>query len=198
MSHEEIEVKFLLDDLTAMRQRLLSMGATLATPRTYEDNLCFDTPDQRLQQHGYLLRLRRGHRTLLTYKEPPAVPDVDFKVRHEYEIEVSDFALTRIMVEKLGFAPFFRYEKYRETFVYQEAEILLDEVPFGAFMEIEAGRETIGAIVATLGLDFAKRLRAGYGEIFHTIRTAYHLPFTDMTFDNFRGHTIDLQACNLT
>ena len=47
MSHEEIEVKFLLDDLTAMRQRLLSMGATLATPRTYEDNLCFDTPDQR-------------------------------------------------------------------------------------------------------------------------------------------------------
>ena len=57
MSHEEIEVKFLLDDLTAMRQRLLSMGATLATPRTYEDNLCFDNPDQRLQQHGDFHRL---------------------------------------------------------------------------------------------------------------------------------------------
>src|SRR5207244_4459751 len=38
MRHEEIEVKFLIADLPAMRQRLMALGATLKTPRTYEDN----------------------------------------------------------------------------------------------------------------------------------------------------------------
>ena len=45
MRHEETEVKFLVEDLVAMRQRLVALGATLTTPRTYEENLLFDTPD---------------------------------------------------------------------------------------------------------------------------------------------------------
>ena len=32
MRHEEIEVKFLIEDLVAMRQRLVALGATLTTP----------------------------------------------------------------------------------------------------------------------------------------------------------------------
>ena len=59
MNHEEIEVKFIIDDLQAMRQRIIALGATLKTPRTYEDNRLFDTPDQRLTQQQCLLRLRR-------------------------------------------------------------------------------------------------------------------------------------------
>ena len=145
MRHEEIEVKFLIVDLAAMRQRLMALGATLKTPRTYEDNWLFDTPDERLTRQGRLLRLRRDHRNLITYKEPPTHPDPDFKVRHEYEIEVSDFAQAHTILEKLGFTPSRRYEKYRETFTYQGAEIVLDEVPVGIFMEIEAPREVIRA-----------------------------------------------------
>lgn len=198
MGYEEIEVKFLIDDLGALRQRLLAMGAALNTPRSYEDNLCFDTPDERLQQQGRLLRLRRDRRNRLTYKEPPAAADTDFKVRHEYEIEVSDFAQTRSLLEKLGFSLYFRYEKYRETFRYQEAEIVLDETPAGAFMEIEGARAAIDTIAAQLGLTPALRLTASYGEIFHAVRNTYQLPFTDMTFANFQGLAIDLHACNLT
>jgi adenylate cyclase class 2 len=54
MRHEEIEVKFLIDDLAAMRQRLLALGARLKTPRTYEDNWLFDTPDAQLTRQGRL------------------------------------------------------------------------------------------------------------------------------------------------
>lgn len=111
MSYEEIEVKFLVDDLAALRQQVLALGATVATPCTYEDNLCFDTPDVRLEHQGRLLRLRRDHWNLLTYKEPPVTPDTVFKVRQEYEIEVSDFVQARALVEKLGFVPVLRYEK---------------------------------------------------------------------------------------
>jgi len=42
-------VKFLIEDLVAMRQRLVARGATLTTPRTYEENLLFDTPDAQLR-----------------------------------------------------------------------------------------------------------------------------------------------------
>ncbi len=197
MRHEEIEVKFLIDDLSAMRQRLLALGATLKTPRTYEDNWLFDTPDEQLTRQGRVLRLRRDRRNLITYKEPPAQPDQDFKVLGEYEIEVSDFDQAHTILEKLGFAPALRYEKYRETFTYQGAEVVLDEVPFGTFMEIEASREAIQRIATALGLDFAARLVAGYREIFDAVRGTYHLAVTDMTFEAFRSLTLDLHACHL-
>jgi adenylate cyclase class 2 len=198
MRHEEIEVKFIIDDLPTIRQRVLAMGARLKTPRTYEDNLRFDTPDRRLQQQGRLLRLRRDRRNVLTYKELAPVDDAEFKVRYEYETAVSDFAQTRIILEKLGFFPTLRYEKYRETFAYQGAEILLDEMPFGTFMEIEGSRERIRSIANRLGLDFEARLTASYGEIFDVVCATYKLAITDMTFENFQMLDIDLHACHLT
>jgi adenylate cyclase class 2 len=198
MSHEEIEVKFIIDDLQAMRQRIIALGATLHTPRTYEDNRLFDTPDQRLTRQQCLLRLRRDRRQVLTYKEPMPATEADFKVRQEYEVEVSDMAQTQAIFARLGFVPTLRYEKYRETFLYQETAILLDEMPFGPFLEIEGERDAIRTIAAKLGLDFASRLTASYGEIFASIRAAYGLSITDMTFDNFRHLHIDLHACHLT
>jgi adenylate cyclase class 2 len=198
MSYEEIEVKFIVDDVPTLRQRLIGLKANLQRPRTYEDNWCFDTPDQRLQRADQLLRLRRDHRILLTYKEPPPTADAAFKVRQEYEIEVNDFEQARALVEKLGFSPSLRYEKYRETFRYGEAEILLDETPLGAFVEIEGTREAIDAITRQLELADANRITASYGDIFEAVRTTYQLPFSDMTFDNFRGLTIDLHACQFT
>jgi len=197
MRHEETEVKFLIDDLPAMRQRLLALGATLATPRTYEENLLFDTPDEQLTRQGRVLRLRRDQRNRITYKELPAQHDPDFKVRHEFEVEVSDFTQAYTILEKLGFAPALRYEKYRETFSYQGAEIVLDEVPFGIFMEIEAPREVIRSIATALGLDFTARLVAGYAEIFAAVCTTYKLAVTDMTFETFRSLDIDVRTCNL-
>lgn len=198
MSHEEIEVKFIIDDLQALRQRVIALGARLKTPRTYEDNVLFDTPDQRLAHQQCLLRLRRDRRNVLTYKEPTPTTEQGFKVRQEYEIEVSDFAQACAMFEKLGFVPTLRYEKYRETFIYQDAEILLDEMPFGSFLEIEGSRETIRTITTRLGLDFDSHLTASYGDIFDVIRATYKLSISDMTFDNFRTLHIDLHACHLT
>jgi adenylate cyclase class 2 len=197
MRHEEIEVKFLIEDLPAMRQRLIALGATLTTPRTYEENLLFDTPDAQFRRQGRLLRLRRDRRNRITYKEPPAQNDLDFKIMQEYEVEVSDFAQAHTILVKLGFAPSLRFEKYRETFTYQEAEIVLDEVPFGTFMEIEGPQEIIRDTVTALGLDFAARLVSSYVDIFDTVCTTYKLPATDITFEAFRSLAVDLRACQL-
>ena len=198
MHYEEIEVKFIVHDLPALRQRVLAMGAHLHTPRTYEDNLFFDTPTQQLAQQDCLLRLRRDHRILVTYKAPSAQPDAEFKIRHEYEVEVSDATQMRLLFEQLGFVATQRFEKYRETFRYEGAEILLDEVPFGTFLEIEGHRDTIRTIVHALGLDFAARLTSGYNDIFAAICRTYQLSCPDITFAAFAALEIDLHACHLT
>jgi len=197
MRHEEIEVKFLVENLMAMRQRLGALGATLSTPRTYEENLLFDTPDAQFRRQGRVLRLRRDRRNRITYKEPPTRHEADFKIMQEYEIEVSDFGQAHTILTKLGFAVALRFEKYRETFTYQGAEIVLDEVPFGAFMEIEGPQEAIRSIVTALGLDFNTRLVSSYVDIFDTVCTTYKLPVTDITFEAFRSLAIDLRACPL-
>src|SRR4030095_257892 len=183
MRHEEIEVKFLIEDLVAMRQRLVALGATLTTPRTYERNLCVDPPDAQFRRQGRLLRLRRDRRNRITYKEPPTHHDVDFKIMQEYEVEVSDFDQAHAILTRLGFALALRFEKYRETFTYQGAEIVLDEVPFGTFMEIEGPQEDIRTIVTALGLAFDTRLVSSYVDIFDTVCTTYKLPITDITFE---------------
>lgn len=194
---EEIEVKFIIDDLTAMRQRLLTIGAVPTVPRTYEDNVRFDTPAQDLARQERLLRLRHDRRYVLTYKEPTPTEDPDFKVRREYEVDVSDGAQMQAILGKLGLVPVWRYEKYRETFLYQEAEIVLDDTPCGAFLEIEGGRDLIRTVAAALGLDFATRITASYAEIFEAVRTTYGLQCTDMTFDNFRALHVDVRTCRL-
>lgn len=198
MHYEEIEVKFIIDDLATIRRRILAIGANLRTPRTYEDNVTFDTPDQRLRRQNRLLRLRRDQHNIVTYKEPGLTDPQDFKVRHEYEVRVSDFAQMYTILEKIGFHPALRYEKYRETFTYNDAELLLDETPCGVFLEIEGAQEIIRDLAAQLGIDFSTRLTASYGEIFEAVCTTYHLQLTDMTFDNFRTLHIDVHSCNLT
>ena len=179
--NEEIEVKFVVDDVADMRRRIVGLGATVKAPRTYENNVTFDTEEGRLRHGGRLLRLRRDRRNVLTYKEPLAQEDAEFKVRNEFEVEVSDFARAQAIVERLGFAASMRYEKYRETFSYRGAEILLDELPVGNFMEIEAAREEIRSIAAALGLDFGARLRGSYGDIIEAVCDAYELPLRDLT-----------------
>ena len=197
MYHEEVEVTFLIEALPAMRQRLVALGATLSAPRTYEENLLFDTPDAQFRPQGRLLRLRRDRRNRITYKEPATHDDLDFKIMQEYEVEVSDFAQARAILAKLGFIQVLRFEKYRETFTYQDAEIVLDEVPFGTFMEIEASQAEIRSLVTALGLDFATRLVSSYVDIFDAVCTTYSLPATDITFEAFRSRNIDLRTCQL-
>lgn len=84
-----------------------------------------------------VLRLRRiGERTLLTYKERI---ENEFDVKHyqEYETEVADFNEGVKVFESLGFYRSMVYEKRRKTWHFREVEIVLDELAFGSFMEIE-------------------------------------------------------------
>jgi adenylate cyclase class 2 len=185
-SNLEVEVKFLVDDLAGWRERLLAAGAVSVKPRVYERNIRLDTADQALLKQLQLLRLRQDTAVRLTFKGPAPEDMVsEAKVREELEIEVGDFDTAVLIFQRLGFKPVQVYEKYRETFQLADVEVVLDEMPFGNFLELEGSEEGIKTAVASLGLDWSQRLTTNYLAIMAQLKAHYNLSFDDITFANF-------------
>lgn len=189
----ETEVKFLAPDLAAWRAKLLAAGATLASPRVFERNVRYDNAWDGLQRKGQLLRLRQDARTRLTFKGIPLHSATsEAKVREELEVTLSDFDTMALLLNRLGFEPKQVYEKYRETFTLDGVEVVLDELPFGEFLELEGEERAIRAVAAWLGLDWQQRILDNYLMIMGRVKAAYVLAFDDLTFDNFRDLQVDM------
>jgi adenylate cyclase class 2 len=186
----EIEVKFLIEDRRQALKKILALGA-VSEGRVFESNVRFDDREDSLMRQGALLRLRRDTRAILTHKSKPARPDGRFKVYNEREVEVSDFAAMQQILESLGFHPRQIYEKWRETFKLDHAHLCLDEMPFGVFLEIEADPDEIQGIAAALGLAWRRRILMTYLQIFASLKEALALPFSDLTFANFKAARLD-------
>jgi adenylate cyclase class 2 len=183
-SEAEIEAKFYLHHLADMRQRLLALGAGLLTSRLLEKNLRFDTPDRSLGRAGSVLRLRQDRTVHLTYKAPGASAEI----RREIELEVDDLDAARAFLEALGFERVFYYEKYREVFTLEPVQVMLDELPFGCFLEIEGDSPSnIMQAARRLALDWDRRIPDSYPALFERLRSSLDLPFSDATFAGFSG-----------
>lgn len=61
-----------------------------------------------------------------------------------------------LILDALGFTPAVVYEKRRETWALGKTEIVIDELPFGLFMEIEGTEQGIQDVESKLAI---KRLR---------------------------------------
>ena len=177
----EIEVKFYLPHLEDIRKRVLDQGGHLFVQRLLERNLRFDTHDDRLRANHEVLRLRQGNRITLTYKRSHSAEE-----RTEAELEVDDFNTARSLIQALGYKVIFIYEKYRETFTLDQTKVMLDELPFGYFVEIEGpSLLEIEQAAISLGLEWEDRIKSSYLDLFSVLQQHFNLPFTDATFDNF-------------
>ena len=135
-TRNEIEIKFRVDDVRALNRRLRKSGFRLLTPRTHEINTLYDLPGQLLRKRGELLRLRRyGPEWLLTHKAKGKVGR--HKTRVETETKVADGAKMEAILRALGFAPTFRYEKFRAEWSDGKGHVVVDETPVGNLGEIE-------------------------------------------------------------
>jgi adenylate cyclase class 2 len=191
MEHLEIEVKFYLSDMDAIRDRILELGA-VSMGRVFETNLRFDDADNRLIEKKSLLRLRRDTKTTLTFKSEPPFKNDQFKILKELEVEVSDFTTMKHILESLGFREEQVYEKWRETFMLNSTNLCLDTMPYGDFLEIEGQKEDIKELAYRIGLKWQKRILLNYLAIFDVIKQKSNLPFYDVTFSNFINIRFDL------
>lgn len=193
----EIEIKFALDDPAAVRSRLLRLGA-VSHGRYYENNLRLDDADHTLTSKHIVLRLRQtdgpdGSSTRLTVKSPATSRDTSLSFRHEAETELVDGAAMLKALAMLGYTPYWRYEKRRETFTWNDLEAVIDELPLGWFLEIEGSPQGIRALAEQLGLDMADGITASYARIFEEVCRTLQIDTTDLTFAAFEGIAIDPQ-----
>ena len=136
----ETEVKIAVADLNAIRERLEAVGAVLRAPRVFERNIRYEDAAGSLTPNEIVLRLRQDTAARLTYKAPPdaeAAQPANVRTRFEAEVTVSDFDTMDVILQRLGFRPHVVYEKFRTTYQLGEAEVVLDEMPFGPFVEVE-------------------------------------------------------------
>ena len=181
----ETEIKFRVEDLPGLAARLQAAGFTLQTPRAFESNVLYDTPDRQMRARTEILRIRSyAGRCLLTHKRLPDVgPGEDtHKHRIETETEISDGdALAQVFLS-LGLVPAFRYEKWRAEWSDGEGHCVVDETPIGNYAELEGSAEWIDRAAARLGVDPAEYMTLSYGRLFDLWREQHNSPAEDLTF----------------
>jgi adenylate cyclase, class 2 len=185
MDGRETEAKFYLSDLEKVRTRLHALKARLIQERVLERNTRFDLPGARLRAEGRVLRLRQDTETRLTYKGPSQA-DGGTLSRQEVEFTVGDFDKARQFLEGLGYRKLVYYEKYRTVYEIAGAHVMLDELPYGNFVEVE-GEDTsdIREAAEELGLDWRATIETSYHSLFDRVRESLDLKLEDLSFENF-------------
>ena len=118
--------------------------------RRLQEDALLDTADEVLRRKRCVLRIRtEGCRNQVTFKGP--VQPSPLKVREEIETVVGDADALMSLFDRLGYRPWFRYQKYREEYAYEDVVVAIDETPVGVFIELEGGERGIEAMAALLG-----------------------------------------------
>jgi adenylate cyclase class 2 len=163
----ETEIKLPAPDVASAKRMLYRAGFRVYKRRVFEDNTVFDTPRLTLRKASTLLRLREaGGKAIVTFKGRPIASK--HKSREELEVEVSDAGGMRAIVERLGFRPIFRYQKYRTE--YQQPSRVgvatLDETPIGIYLELEGEPGWIDRTAAKLGYTEDAYIVSSYARLY--------------------------------
>jgi adenylate cyclase class 2 len=188
MQSAEIELKFPIRDLGRLQSLLPGLGFLLDTPRTFEQNTLYDTPGKR---------------------QPGASPNSDpsrYKVRIETETQLEDGPALGQILQVLGYAPVFRYEKFRAEWsqitpsidgpLFADAvhpaetampaprcHLVIDETPIGDYAELEGPPAWIDETLAKLGVDPYTCLTESYGRLFLNWKERTGSAAENLTFD---------------
>lgn len=148
----ETEKKYRLSEtqFNEIAEELKKIGAQYSG-EDFEENQIFGGGI--LDDESAILRIRKTQdKTILTYKKR-IQNEFAVKQQIEHETEVADFEAIEKIVESLGLSKHLVYEKRRRTWKFRETEIVLDELPFGFFMEIEGSITAIAETEMFLGAE---------------------------------------------
>jgi adenylate cyclase, class 2 len=157
----ETEKKYRIDtESRKMVIRALKNAGAEYVGRDFEENVIYS--GEPLSRNNGVIRLRHvGDRTVLTYKR--RVPgNSDVKEQIEHETEVANVDSIRSILDELGIDPVLVYEKYRDTWKFRSVEVVLDELSFGSFMEIEGTITAIKEAEILLGIEDLETVHETY------------------------------------
>jgi adenylate cyclase class 2 len=181
----ETEIKLPMKDGAGPARLLLAEhGYRMTRPRTRQTDQVFDFPDRTLRQSGRLLRLRSENGgAILTYKGP-VLSAGPHKSREELETSAASGCTLEQILDRLGFVPTFRYEKYRTTFQApgESGLVELDETPIGVFLELEGLGYWIDRAAAQFGFAPPDYVIASYAALYRDFLGSHPGP-PDMLFE---------------
>ena len=186
----ETEIKFRVADVAELGERLRRSGFREQTPRAFESNVLYDTPDRKMRARTEILRIRNyGGKWTVTHKRlPDAGPGEDaHKHRIETETEVSDGEVLADVFRSIGLVPAFRYEKWRSEWSDGEGHCVIDETPIGNFAELEGSPEWIDRTAARLGVARSEYMTLSYGRLFEQWCAEHGSNACDLTFEAVGG-----------
>jgi adenylate cyclase class 2 len=157
----ETEKKYHLGSrrLEEITQKLVELGAEF-DKEVFEVN--YQHRGGEMDERGATLRLRKiGDFTVLTYKEKIRT-ETGAKRKIEYETSVADVDAMEKIIERLGYRLTAVYEKRRKYWRFGTVEVVLDELPFGMYMEIEGTIDDIERAEKILGLKEVEHEPRGY------------------------------------
>ena len=195
----ETEIKFRVEDVASLNQRLEAAGFALQTPRAFESNVLYDTPERAMRARTEILRIRNyaGRCTVdaQAVARRPAPAKTRHKHRMENESEVADGAALEEIFLSLGLVAAFRYEKWRTEWSDGEGHCVVDETPIGNYAELEGSAEWIDRAAARLCIDPAQYITLSYGRLFDLWREQHHSAAQDLT----HGRLVPLvRACQMS
>jgi adenylate cyclase class 2 len=160
----EIEKKY---RLTPAQRRLIEKRlrnlAARPLPVEFEENTIYR--GKGLKPGSRALRLRRvGDHARLTFKRRFQTRS-PIKHQEENETDVSDADATNAILGALGFQPALVYEKRRTRWNVDTVKVVIDELPFGLFMEIEAAEKEIKRIEKMLGAEAFEAVHETYPDL---------------------------------
>jgi len=192
MNGQETEVKFFVRDLNRIEMRLRELKAHLIQPRIHEINLRFDNSHSDLRRELKVLRLRQDAEAKFTFKGPSEERAGGVLSRKEIEFTVGSFDAAKEFLESLGFTPIVFYEKYRATYELENVHIMLDELPYGNFVEIEGESiDTLQKVAGLLNLNWKAIVKAGYHVLFERITGKYKLDPGQLSFEALKSTLVD-------
>lgn len=152
----EVELKAVVDDLTATRKRLEKAGAKLSFEGRLSDRR-YDVESREITQRDEVLRVRRyeapgSSKTYLDWKGPTETQDV-YKVREEVSTLVGDAEALEQILARLGFIAAMEIDREIAQYTLGGATIRFETYPrMDVLVEVEGEPDTIEQAIEALGM----------------------------------------------
>src|ERR1043166_3285967 len=150
----EIEKKYRLtkNDRRALEKRMRELGGA-PKPIEFEENTIYGGGRLKFGGCGLgLCRINGNERAYLTLKRRlPGKSQIKHQEKHE--VTVADPDGMDWILNSLEFRPALVYEKRRTRWKVGRAKVVIDELPFGLFMEIEASVREIKRVEKLIGAE---------------------------------------------
>lgn len=176
---QEIEIKFKVEDIDGLKEKLASYGSKLSEELHQKDTVFVNNLEDTTSSEGKMfVRIRsvNGKNELNLKKQSK-----DIINSKEIEFEVSDYNGAYDFLDTLGLKEWVIVEKIRVTGKYEEFNVCIDTVKhLGSFIEIEfvteddkninGYEEKILEVAKKLGIDIKNRVNSHYDTMLNELK----------------------------